>query len=152
MREMRPAIMSIMIPHGTHSGYAYHKCRCNDCREAQRIYQLSVRPEVKVAVGARYREKHKDRARASVLRYSRSIKGKMRSERRRARKYEAFVENINRDILYDMHEGVCGICGWAVSRTTFHVDHVIPLSKGGLPCYANVQPAHPVCNLRKGNR
>lgn len=32
----------------------------------------------------------------------------------------------------------------------FHVDHVVPLSKGGMHGYTNVQPAHPRCNMRKG--
>ena len=138
-----------MIPHGTHSGYAAHKCRCDDCREAQRIYQRRFLRANREA-NARYRERYKDRARVSVLRYSRSIKGKIRSERRRARKHGAFVEDVNRDILYEMYGGMCGICKEFIEGD-FHVDHVIPLSKGGLHCYANVQPAHPACNLRKGN-
>jgi hypothetical protein len=27
------------IPHGTHSGYAHHGCRCSACRAGQRVYQ-----------------------------------------------------------------------------------------------------------------
>ena len=47
-----------------------------------------------------------------------------------------------------MHGGMCGICEEFI-QGKFHVDHVIPLSKGGLHCYANVQPAHPNCNRKK---
>ena len=32
------------------------------------------------------------------------------------------------------------------------VDHVIPLSKGWEHSYSNTQPAHLVCNLKKGAR
>jgi 5-methylcytosine-specific restriction endonuclease McrA len=47
-----------------------------------------------------------------------------------------------------MHGGMCGICKQFIVGK-FHVDHVIPLSKGGLHSYANTQPAHPDCNQRK---
>lgn len=30
--------VSVPIPHGTHSGYAYHRCRCPRCTKAQREY------------------------------------------------------------------------------------------------------------------
>ena len=31
------------------------------------------------------------------------------------------------------------------------IDHIVPLSKGGRHEYANVQPAHSLCNHVKGN-
>lgn len=69
-------------------------------------------------------------------------------ERRRARKLDQFIEDIDRDTVYQMHGGMCGICeGFIIGK--FHVDHVIPLSKGGLHGYVNVQPAHPKCNEEK---
>ena len=69
-------------------------------------------------------------------------------DRRRAR--EAFIERVDRRVVYAMHGGRCGICGEFISGA-FHVDHVRPLSKGGTHSYINCQPAHPVCNLRKGS-
>lgn len=27
------------IPHGTHSGYSKHRCKCDDCRAAHALYQ-----------------------------------------------------------------------------------------------------------------
>jgi 5-methylcytosine-specific restriction endonuclease McrA len=53
--------------------------------------------------------------------------------------------------VYSMHGGMCGICKQFVGED-FHVDHVVPLSLGGAHGYINVQPAHPICNLRKNNR
>jgi 5-methylcytosine-specific restriction endonuclease McrA len=50
-----------------------------------------------------------------------------------------------------MNGGMCGICEGFIEGE-FHVDHVIPLSKGGMHGYINVQPAHPRCNVRKGAR
>jgi 5-methylcytosine-specific restriction endonuclease McrA len=31
-----------------------------------------------------------------------------------------------------------------------HIDHVIPLARGGEHSYANAQAAHGPCNMRKG--
>jgi 5-methylcytosine-specific restriction endonuclease McrA len=31
-----------------------------------------------------------------------------------------------------------------------HLDHIVPLARGGEHSYANTQPAHPTCNRRKG--
>lgn len=70
---------------------------------------------------------------------------------RRARKLALFVEDVDPQVVYAMHGGRCGICGEFISGE-FHVDHVVPLAKGGLHGYINVQPAHPLCNLSKGNR
>ena len=68
---------------------------------------------------------------------------------RRARKLGQFLEDVDPRIVYQMHGGMCGICKEFVSEDEFEVDHVIPLAKGGLHGYINVQPAHPICNRRK---
>lgn len=57
---------------------------------------------------------------------------------------------------------VCWICGEFIDlalhalnpnhRLSFTVDHVIPLSRGGLPTLENSRPAHRKCNSSKGNR
>lgn len=69
---------------------------------------------------------------------------------RRARKIASFVEKIDPLRVYEMHGGACGICKEFVPEDSFHVDHVVPLSKGGLHGYTNVVPAHAHCNLVKG--
>src|ERR1700677_1289383 len=54
---------------------------------------------------------------------------------RRARLLNQFVEDVDPQIVYNMHGGMCGICEDFVEGDDFHVDHVIPLSKGGLHSY-----------------
>jgi 5-methylcytosine-specific restriction endonuclease McrA len=71
---------------------------------------------------------------------------------RRARKLGQFVESVDPQRVFERDEGICGICGGEVDREDFHVDHMVPLAKGGKHSYANVQLAHPACNLRKGAR
>ncbi len=71
---------------------------------------------------------------------------------RRARKAAAFVEHVDPLVLLDEHEGICGICLEPVDPADFHVDHIIPLARGGEHSYANTQVAHPICNVGKGAR
>lgn len=52
--------------------------------------------------------------------------------------------------VYDLHNGICGICNKHVNRAEMHLDHVIPISAGGPDEESNLQPAHPSCNFSKG--
>ena len=54
----------------------------------------------------------------------------------------------------------CALCGRPIDYglpaghpLSFEVDEIVPVSRGGSPIDpANVQPAHRICNQRKGNR
>lgn len=70
-------------------------------------------------------------------------------EARRARERDAFVENVDRRFVWALHEGRCGICRDPVWLEEMHLDHVVPLARGGKHEYPNVQPAHETCNKRK---
>jgi 5-methylcytosine-specific restriction endonuclease McrA len=45
-----------------------------------------------------------------------------------------------------------GICAYCRTRPHEHLDHVIPLSKGGTNWPANIRPACEWCNSSKGNK
>jgi 5-methylcytosine-specific restriction endonuclease McrA len=77
-------------------------------------------------------------------------KTRARVSTRRARKAAAFVEAVEPRVVWQMHGGCCGICHEFVEYDGMHVDHVVPLSRGGTHGYVNVQPAHSFCNLSKG--
>lgn len=71
--------------------------------------------------------------------------------RKRAKRAAApKVESVNRMKVWERDGGICGICGEVANRDAFHVDHIVPIARGGEHSYANVQVAHPACNLRKG--
>lgn len=57
---------------------------------------------------------------------------------------------IRRDVILERGLGVCGICLDPI-EDEWHMDHIIPVSKKGKHCYYNLQPAHPICNLLKGD-
>jgi len=70
--------------------------------------------------------------------------------RRRIRESNAYVENIDRNLIYDRDNGICQICGELVPKNEMTIDHIIPLAKDGIHSYNNVQLAHSVCNSSKG--
>lgn len=89
---------------------------------------------------------------AANLDHARAIKRKS-SLNRHSKKLLAFVEEIDPLVVFERDGGVCGICGGSVSRLErWHVDHVMPLSRGGQHAYDNVQLAHAHCNISKGAR
>lgn len=63
----------------------------------------------------------------------------------------AYKKKLRKKLL-KKHGGVCGICKEPIlvgQKVT--LDHIIPTSKGGTNLQTNLQPAHVVCNIRKGN-
>jgi 5-methylcytosine-specific restriction endonuclease McrA len=117
------------------------KGTCKECSKARR--KASVTPE-QAAVYNR-------------INYERNGVGwvdrfRIHSTARRARRRNAFVENVSPIVVLERADGVCGICDADVDPLNFHVDHIIPLAHGGEHSYANTQPAHPTCNRRKGAR
>jgi len=72
--------------------------------------------------------------------------------RRRARKLDQFVEDIDPQVIWDRDQGICGICKDPADHDRFDIDHIMPLSKGGEHSYVNAQLAHPSCNYRKGDK
>jgi len=79
--------------------------------------------------------------------------GRKHANLRRARKLgAACTERVDPSVVLASHGAVCGICDEAVDPLNFHVDHIVPLSRGGDHTYVNSQPAHPRCNSRKGNK
>lgn len=73
----------------------------------------------------------------------------MYAQRRRARKLDRFVEDVDRNVLLERYDGLCGWCGDPVDPANFHVDHIVALVHGGEHSYANTQPVHPACNYQK---
>lgn len=69
---------------------------------------------------------------------------------RRARVAGVFRERVYRRKVWEQHAGVCGICHQPCDPANWHLDHIIPILRGGEHSYVNTQPAHPSCNLRKG--
>jgi 5-methylcytosine-specific restriction endonuclease McrA len=103
-------------------------------RERTRIWTQDHREE-KRAMDRAYQKTHPEVYRASRL-------------RRKARKANAAgtatTAQVEARIAYYGHR--CWMCGGPFE----HVDHVIPLARGGTNWPANLRPACATCNLKKG--
>jgi 5-methylcytosine-specific restriction endonuclease McrA len=87
---------------------------------------------------------------ADPVRYRRQ---KIKNEStRRARLRGSYVETVDPGVVFHRDNGTCGICGGPVDPERVSIDHVVPLSRGGLHSYSNVQLAHLACNTRKGSK
>lgn len=72
------------------------------------------------------------------------------AEECRARRLGIEWERVDLQTVYEAYGGLCGICRKEVSLELFTIDHIVPISNGGAHVVGNLQPAHSVCNSRKG--
>jgi len=96
----------------------------------------------------RYRELNRARVNAQAL---------IHVAKRRALKLGAFVEDVDRGVVWARDQGLCQIristrCPVTLDPTNWHLDHRIPLSKDGEHSYANTQASCPPCNHEKADK
>lgn len=131
---------------------------CRKCEAAKAAEWYRRNRERVAKAGVEYKAANPDVGRAASARWivnNRDLylaRARIAASAYRARKRNLFVEDVDAFVVYERDQGLCGICGGPVDRHDFHVDHVVPLSRGGEHSYANVQLAHPFCNCRKHNK
>lgn len=70
---------------------------------------------------------------------------------RRARQRSApVVERISRSVVWERDAGICHLCGEPADPNDWHLEHIVPLARGGEHSYRNVAVSHPACNQKKG--
>lgn len=82
----------------------------------------------------------------------RAIYSRQRRQHRSARAAGSFSQ-ADIDRIYRQQNGCCQYCGIRVyDRKDYHVDHVVPLSRGGTNYPANLVIACTKCNISKGDK
>lgn len=112
-----------------------------------------------VARQARWRREHPEAVRASRTKWKRANPIAVRAQDavRRARKHGVArgCRRAYRRFVTWVRTAPRIACYWCKASTlprARHIDHVIPLSRGGADAVANLCVACPTCNLRKGAR
>jgi 5-methylcytosine-specific restriction endonuclease McrA len=72
-------------------------------------------------------------------------------DRARVREYTRSVHPFRNERFLARFSHRCALCGADLRVTGYHVDHILPFSRGGQSKQENVQPLCPPCNMRKGN-
>ena len=131
---------------------AYKKCKlrsvgaCQECIGAAKAEGMEYRsrPEVKERLYVYNRTK---RAKTNKSRFARSSSNKSNyfSVNTVIDAYGSDCHLCDKPIDLTAPRKV-GVNGWEMS---LHIDHVIPLSKGGDDTLENVRPSHAQCNLNK---
>lgn len=122
------------------------KPACKECRKvenpeaARRVREYyKMNPELKKQCNARYRKSHKVQL---------SIRDKIGHALRKAA--GNFCGDTWRAIIRRF-DGRCARCG-IENGIDLHVDHILPISKGGKTYASNLQPLCKSCNSIKGTR
>lgn len=121
---------------------ADRKQRLNDAhkaRESNRTYYQA--------------NKLRERKRSSDWAKENPDKVRINCQNRRARKRKN-GGTLSRDIaqrLMTLQKGRCPICKTKIDGRKYHLDHINPLSAGGMNIDANIQLLCPPCNLSKHN-
>lgn len=85
-------------------------------------------------------------------------KRKTGTHRKRARHYGCIVDTVNKFKVFERDKYKCKLCGIKVQikdsnkSNSAHLDHILPLSKGGAHTYSNIQTLCFECNVNKGNK
>ena len=132
---------------------------CDNCRQLKNEYARKQYQKDK-----ENNKKKKQEYYYKNLEHSRE-KTKRKSHRRRARKHSAKITPYSVKDVLSLYGVNCHICnkpidlnapktvgkglGW---ENGLHIDHLIPLSKGGSDTLENVRPAHGLCNVSKGSK
>jgi 5-methylcytosine-specific restriction endonuclease McrA len=115
------------------------------------------RPEVKAKKLAQWRgwyERHPERKREWCKEWAKNnpLKIKFSTHKQYVKRHSIYkIGNADISKLFDGWDGLCGLCKRPVEGD-YHIDHIIPLSRGGLHNQNNLQITHPRCNCRKNNR
>lgn len=128
--------------------YQANKERRHDTAQAWR----KANPERRKAKDREWALANPNRMRAAQQKWAKANpdKERIRHQRRRARKANATGAYTPADIeaIRVAQGNRCYLCG--VELLQYHVDHFIPLSKGGTNEPGNLRLACPKCNLSKG--
>lgn len=114
-------------------------------RSKTKKYQLSKR-----GIERRKKYEQSEKGRAKICR---------RRNKRRVRMYSGSYEIFSKYEVFDKCLWVCALCGEPVEKDLIYtdpmsasLDHIVPLSKGGVHSFDNCQLAHLSCNKKKWNR
>jgi len=153
-KEEKPATLEYFY---NNQGRLRSYCKSCHNKKTSDYYQTDKGKAANAKAVKNYRKNNLEKRRASALAYYYTDRGKenvyMNNKKRRARQNNApVVESFTRQDILDKWGTDCHICKKPVDVLDWHMEHVLPLVKGGEHSLTNVKPSHPKCNLVKGTK
>lgn len=151
--QLRSLYCTVNMPYKSSSATRKFNCKCPSCKKWN-----TLRNFYRKNTNEKYRNSQKkstSKWKKNHLEYGRRSEAKRRS---------VYSEKYTEAQVLDLYGNACHICnnqidlladrspgkvGWEYS---LHIDHVVPVSKGGFDTLQNVRPAHGICNVKKGAR
>jgi len=135
---------------------AHNAAHCEERAAYQAAYYAAHREE-RAASNAAYNAVHREEKATYQAAYVKANpeKGATHKALRRARKLGNSIGLPLPDFEAILAEFgmVCHICGLEIiTKADLHMDHVIPLAKGGPHSAGNIRPSHARCNRKKGSK
>lgn len=97
-----------------------------------------------------YNARHRENNRSLYTSYAASRRAKIKGR---------MVEFVDKEVLLERDGWTCHICKGEIPKGLDryhplfpHIDHIVPLSKGGEHSYENTAPAHASCNIQKKDK
>jgi 5-methylcytosine-specific restriction endonuclease McrA len=131
---------------------AYHQAHKAEHGANCAAYYRAHKEEL-LAYRKTWREAHKERKAAQDAEWRRTHPERIAAYQvtRRARKAGSpTIGKVDRGQVFERDRGICHICKLVVDPKHWHMDHIVPLSKGGAHVMANVAVSHQRCNDSKG--
>ena len=130
---------------------------CNHCErdfEATLPWQKSCSEKCRLGFKAEYREQNRERRSKynAEWREKNPVKNRLKWQRRRALLRTVTYQVSDRDIrrLLERYRHECAHCSVDI-RGGYHLDHVMPINKGGTHSIGNLVPACARCNESKSD-
>jgi 5-methylcytosine-specific restriction endonuclease McrA len=113
---------------------------------------VAANHEKRLAVAAKYRDATREACRERIAAWAKRNPSKRAEaqERRRSLKLGAEVSPIDRDAIIARDGARCHFCGKRCRPSELHLDHLVPLSRGGAHAPENVAVACAACNTASG--
>jgi 5-methylcytosine-specific restriction endonuclease McrA len=93
-----------------------------------------------------------DKRRANSARFARSEKGQTNNATRYAARKGILGERVSRRDIWRKDGGICYLCEGSVVFSAMHLDHELPLKRGGQHTFENCRCTHGTCNAKKKDK
>ena len=131
----------------------YYELNKEHHKERYKIYYESIYGEKARAISKQWRLDNPEKARLNNL---------MKEQRRRAAKASVESDFFTYEDVLNLYGNTCHICNLKIDLSAnrkvgldgwengLHLDHLMPLARGGSHTLKNIRPSHGYCNIKKG--